>query len=66
MKLERFTRGLAVLAFGLVATSINAPTAHAALSIPKGAFQACSIAPVDYCIESVSLTPVGAKAIALS
>ena len=32
MKLERFARGLAVLAFGIVATSINAPTAHAARS----------------------------------
>jgi hypothetical protein len=66
MKLERFTRGLAVLALGIVATSVNVPTAHASLSIPKGAFQACSVAPGDYCIESVSLTPVGGKAIALS
>ncbi len=66
MKLERFTRGLAVLALGLVATGINAPMANASLSIPKGAFLACSVAPGDYCIESVSLTPVGGKAIALS
>lgn len=66
MKLEKFTRGLALLAFGLVATSVNVPSANASLSIPKGAFQACSVAPGDYCIESVSLTPVGAKAIALS
>ena len=66
MKLERFTRGLAVLALGLVATGINAPMANASLSIPKGAFQACSVTPGDYCIESVSLTPVGGKAIALS
>ena len=66
MKLEKFTRGIAALAIGLVATSVNVPSAHASLSIPKGAFQACSVAPGDYCIESVSLTPVGAKAIALS
>ncbi|CAB4547100.1 MAG: hypothetical protein F2530_04415 [Actinobacteria bacterium] len=66
MKLERFTRGLAVIALGIGATSVNVPTAHASLSIPKGAFQACSVAPGDYCIESVSLTPVGGKAIALS
>ncbi len=66
MKLEKFTRGLAVLALGLVATGINAPMANASLSIPKGAFLACSVAPGDYCIESVSLTPVGGKAIALS
>ena len=66
MKLERVTRGLAVLALGLVATGINAPTAHASLSIPKGPLAACSASPSDYCIESVSLTPVGGKAIALS
>ena len=66
MKLERFTRGLAVFSLALVATGINAPMGNASLSIPKGAFQACSVAPGDYCIESVSLTPVGGKAIALS
>lgn len=66
MKAERFSRGLVALLIGLVTTTISAPSAHASLSIPKGALQACSVASVDYCIESVSLTPVGGKAIALS
>ena len=66
MKIERFTGALTALAIGLVATSISAPSAHASLSIPKGPLAACSAASSDYCIESVSLTPVGGKAIALS
>ena len=66
MKLERVTRGIAVLALGISATSISVPSANASLSIPKGPLAACSASPSDYCIESVSLTPVGGKAIALS
>ena len=66
MKIERFARTITALAIGLVATSISAPSANASLSIPKGPLAACSAASSDYCIESVSLTPVGGKAIALT
>ena len=64
--MEKISLGVSAFALVLTTSVLGAPMANASLSIPKGAFQACSVAPVDYCIESVSLTPVGGKAIALS
>lgn len=64
--MEKISLGVSAIALVLTTSVLGAPMANASLSIPKGAFQACSVAPVDYCIESVSLTPVGGKAIVLS
>jgi len=66
MKQAKISRAGKALVLALLATGLSSPSAHASLSIPKGPLAACSASPSDYCIESVSLTPVGAKAIALS
>ena len=66
MKLANLSIAGKALALSLLVAGLSAPSAHASLSIPKGPLAACSASPADYCIESVSLTPVGGKAIALS
>ncbi len=66
MKLANLSIAGKALALSLLVAGLSAPSAHASLSIPKGPLAACSASPSDYCIESVSLTPVGGKAIALS
>jgi hypothetical protein len=66
MKMVRFSQGISALALLLVSTVLVAPTAQASVTLPKGSLQPCSVAAADYCIESVSVTPVGAKAIDLT
>ena len=50
----------------IAAIAIGIPSASASITLPKGSFQPCSVAAAPYCIESVSVTPAGAKAIVLS
>jgi hypothetical protein len=52
--------------FFISAFAIGLPSANASVTLPKEAFKPCAVAPAPYCIESVSVTPSGAKAIALS
>lgn len=66
MKRTSFAAGLS--AFMLLATTvlISIPNANASITLPKDVFQPCTVSPAPYCIESVSVTPAGSKAIALS
>ena len=50
----------------IAAIAIGIPSASASITLPKGALQPCSVASAPYCIESVSVTPSGGKAILLS
>jgi len=59
---------------GFIATSLvmmgaliigPVPSADAAVTLPTDVFQPCSIAPGDYCIESVGVQPVGGTVQAL-
>ncbi len=52
--------------FAISAVTVGAPSANASISLPKGSLLPCSAGGGAYCIESVSVTPSGAKAIALS
>ena len=52
--------------FAISAVIVGAPSANASISLPKGSLLPCSAGGGAYCIESVSVTPSGAKAIALS
>ncbi len=50
----------------IASIAIGQPSASASVTLPKGVFQPCVIAPAPYCVESVSITPSGGKAIALT
>ena len=50
----------------IAAVVIGQPSANASVTLPKGVFQPCAVAPAPYCVESVSVTPSGLKAISLS
>ena len=50
----------------IAAVVIGQPSASASVTLPKGVFQPCVVAPAPYCVESVSVTPSGGKAIPLS
>ena len=50
----------------VTAVVIGQPSANASVTLPKGVFQPCVVASAPYCVESVSITPSGGKAIALS
>ena len=52
--------------FAISAVIVGAPSANASISLPKGSLLPCSAGGGAYCIESVSVTPSGAKTIALS
>jgi len=62
----RFT-GSVLSTFALVASLVAGPItpARAALTLPTTNFLPCSVAPSDYCIESVGVQPVGAKLVTL-
>ena len=57
-----------ISAIAMVASLIVAglPAAQAALNIPKNAWPTCSLTRTTYCVESVSVTPAGGSAIALT
>ena len=52
--------------FAISSVIVGAPSANASISLPKGSLLPCSAGGGAYCIESVSVTPSGAKTIALS
>jgi len=66
MKRSSFIASLATAALSLSAILVGVTSANASITLPKGAFLPCSAGGGAYCIESVSVTPSGAKAISLS
>jgi hypothetical protein len=66
MKRSSFVATLATAALSLSAILVGVSSANASITLPKGAFLPCSTGGGSYCIESVSVTPSGGKAIALS
>jgi hypothetical protein len=57
---------MATAVLSLSAILVGVTSANASITLPKGAFLPCAAGGGTYCIESVSVTPSGAKAISLS
>ena len=66
MKRSSFVATLATAALSLSAILVGVTSANASITLPKGAFLPCSAGGAAYCIESVSVTPSGGKAITLT
>lgn len=66
MKRTSLVATLATAALSLSAILVGVTSASASITLPKGAFLPCASGGGSYCIESVSVTPSGGKAIALS
>ena len=66
MKRTPLIAGASSVLLLVAAVVIGQPSANASVTLPKAALQPCVVAPAPYCIESVSVTPSGAKAILLS
>jgi hypothetical protein len=66
MKRSSLIASIATAALSISAILVGAPSANASITLPKGAFLPCAAGGGAYCIESVSITPSGAKAISLS
>ena len=66
MKRTSFVATLATAALSFSAILLGVTSANASITLPKGAFLPCAAGGGSYCIDSVSVTPSGGKAIALS
>ena len=66
MKRSSFVASIATAALSLSAILVGVTSANASITLPKGAFLPCAAGGGTYCIESVSVTPSGGKAIALT
>ncbi|CAN2208062.1 hypothetical protein MCEPAE42_00925 [Candidatus Nanopelagicaceae bacterium] len=66
MKKASFIASIATAALSLSAILVGVTSANASITLPKGAFLPCAAGGGTYCIESVSVTPSGGKAIALT
>ena len=66
MKRSSFIASIATAALSLSAILVGVTSANASITLPKGAFLPCAAGGGTYCIESVSVTPSGGKAIALT
>jgi hypothetical protein len=66
MKRSSFVATLATVALSLSSIVVGINSANATVTLPKGAFLPCSAGGGAYCIDSVSVTPSGGKAVALS
>ena len=66
MKRSSFVATLATFTLSISAILVGVTSANASITLPKGAFLPCSAGGGAYCIESVSVTPSGGKAIALT
>ena len=66
MKRTSFVAALATVALSISAILVGVTSANASITLPKGAFLPCSAGGGSYCIDSVSITPTGGKAIALT
>jgi hypothetical protein len=66
MKRSSFVATVATIALSISAIVFGVTSANASITLPKGAFLPCSAGGGSYCIDSVSITPSGGKAIALT
>jgi len=66
MKRSSFIARLATAALSLSAILVGVTSANASITLPKGALLPCAAGGGAYCIESVSVTPSGGKAISLT
>jgi hypothetical protein len=66
MKRSSLIASIATAALSISAILVGAPSANASITLPKGAFLPCAAGGGAYCIDSVSVTPSGGKAIALT
>jgi len=66
MKRSSFIASIATAALSLSAILVSATPANASITLPKGALLPCAAGGGAYCIDSVSVTPSGGKAIALT
>jgi len=66
MKRSSLIASIATAALSLSAILVGVTSANASITLPKGAFLPCAAGGGTYCIESVSVTPSGGKAIALT
>lgn len=66
MKKASFIASIATAALSLSAILVGVTSANASITLPKGAFLPCAAGGGTYCIESVSVTPSGGKAISLT
>jgi hypothetical protein len=66
MKRSSFVATVATIALSISAIVVGVTSANASITLPKGAFLPCSAGGGSYCIDSVSITPSGGKAIALT
>lgn len=66
MKKASFIASIATAALSLSAILVGVTSANASITLPKGAFLPCAAGGGIYCIESVSVTPSGGKAISLT
>ncbi|MEI7722443.1 MAG: hypothetical protein WCI86_01805 [Actinomycetota bacterium] len=66
MKRSSLIASITTAALSLSAILVGVTSANASITLPKGAFLPCAAGGGTYCIESVSVTPSGGKAIALT
>ena len=66
MKRSTLIASLATFALSLSAILVSVTPANASITLPKGALLPCAAGGGAYCIDSVSVTPSGGKAIALT
>jgi hypothetical protein len=66
MKRCSLIASLATAALSLSVILVGVTSANASITLPKGAFLPCAAGGGAYCIDSVSVTPSGGKAIALT
>lgn len=66
MKRSSLVASIATAALSLSAILVGVTSANASITLPKGAFLPCAAGGGAYCIDSVSVTPSGGKAIALT
>jgi hypothetical protein len=66
MKRSSLMASLATAALSLSVILVGVTSANASITLPKGAFLPCAAGGGAYCIDSVSVTPSGGKAIALT
>jgi hypothetical protein len=66
MKRTSIFASFACAIFAIATVTVGVSSANASVSLPKGSLLPCSAGGGAYCIESVSVTPSGGKAISLS
>jgi len=66
MKRTQILASIASAIFAIATVTVGVSTANASITLPKGSLLPCSAGGGAYCIDSVSVTPSGGKAISLS